>query len=414
MILDNLRVLEIASGLSGPLAGLRLGDLGATVIKLEWAPGDWMREAAPQAPGLEDSAAFVSLNRGKRFIGLGQRTEASMGLVRRAVAWADVVIADWTEAALNGAGLVEARSASMQPDSGTIWVDISPYGRVGPLTDRPGSDLTLQAASGYTRWLGNYGEPPNRLGADVAGATAGILAAHAVLASLYWKRSMGAGQRVEISQLASLLSMKQIHLAAQTNPEKFSGPRVGGPNYPPERGWKAADNPLTFSFGGSVGQVGRQGWAEFVEEIGLGWMRTDPRFKDDPTGRRTTGLGPEAQELRAEYEREFARHPAAELVDLVRRNGGMAAAFTSHKDLLNEAQVEDLGLVREAEVGDEKKVSVTAFPARFSTTTVRVSQGSVEFGADSLDVAMQLGLDESAASTLLRDGVLVSAGRREG
>ena len=65
-MLNGTLVIEFAEGVAGPLAAVRLSDLGADVIKLEVPTGDWLRGAAPVIPNTEIGAAFFELNRGKR------------------------------------------------------------------------------------------------------------------------------------------------------------------------------------------------------------------------------------------------------------------------------------------------------------------------------------------------------------
>jgi crotonobetainyl-CoA:carnitine CoA-transferase CaiB-like acyl-CoA transferase len=414
MILEGVTICELASGVAGPLAALRLSDLGADVVKFELDGGDYLRGAAPQAPGREDSAAFVALNRGKRSVALGPDLAAAARLLTRAVSAATVVITDWTEADLTAAALTGLRDEAREGGSSLIWIELSDFGRVGPLTDAPGSELVSQAFAGYTRYLGRYGEPPLRLGADVAAAGTGTMAAQAVLATLIWQRHQeghqdGRGQVVGLSHVGTLLAMKSIHLAAQSNPDSFSGPRVGGANYPPEHGWRAADNYLTFSFGGSVGQAGRPGWVNFVTEIGLDWMITDPRFSDDPTGRLTTGLGPRARDLRPEYEKEFVKHPAAEVVALVRKHGGAAAVYQDHQQVLEHEQPTALNLIRDVPDGDGT-VRVTAFPARFSRTQIRLAAQAPALGRHTQEVASELKFDRPDIGQLIETGALAPEG----
>lgn len=413
MILDDVRLLELASGIAGPLAALRLSDFGASVIKVEPAEGDYLRAAAPQAPGSDNSAAFVALNRGKRSLAIGHDRATAAPVLTRAAGAATVVINDWTESELTAAQLNEVRAEASAGRSGLIWIDISDYGRAGPLTDMPGSELLAQAFAGYTRYLGRYGEPPMRLGADVASTGTGILAAQAALATLLWRKRMAAsGQAVGLSRVGTLLAMKSIHLAAQSNPDSFQGPRVGGANYPPDHGWRAADGYLTFSFGGSVGRAGRPGWVAFVKEIGLDWMLDDPRFSDDPTGRLTTGLGPRARGLKPEYEKEFVKHPAAEVVALVRKHGGAAAVYQDHGQVAEHEQTAALNLIREIPESDHA-IRVTAFPARFSRTTTTLKAGVPRIGQHTREIAAELGFEAAAVERLIAAGALVPEGESD-
>ena len=362
-MLKGTRVIEFAQGVAGPLAALRLSDLGAEVIKIESAGGDWLRGAAPLLPGTQMSAAFFELNRGKRSVSLdGAPGDAS--LVRALLAKADVFITDRTDQELEALGLADLATDPYTLNPKLIRVHISAWGEHGPLSGHKGSELAAQAMAGYTRYLGVHGEPARRLGADVASAGTGIFACQSVLASLLWRRKSGKGQRISLSLLNSLLAMKSIHLAAQSDPDRYAGPRVGGANNPPELGWKTKDDRIFFSFGGSVGAEGRPGWVQFVEEVGLKHMLDDPRF--DKNGRNSTSHGTDVHKLREEYERGFAHHSAGYLVDVIRKYTGNAAAYQSADAAIKHPQTQALGIVQSVAAGDGAEVRVRAFPARFS------------------------------------------------
>lgn len=413
LILQDVTVVELASGVAGPLATLRLGDLGADVIKVERAPGDWLRAAAPEAPGSSDSAAFVALNRGKRSVALGEQLTAAQPLLLRLIRRADVVVSDWSTEVLETCGLLSLYEDSAAGRSSQIWVRLSDFGERGPLSGRKGSELVVQALAGYTRYLGEQGKPANRLVADVSGAATGVFTAHAVLAALFRLRKSGTAQAVTVSRLNSLLSMKSIQLAAQSDPDDHQGPCVGGAHYPPESGWMTADKPITFSFGGSVGETGRPGWTEFVDEIGLGWMREDERFKDDPTGRLTTGLGPRARTLRPEYEKDFAKHTASDVVNLVRKHGGAAAEYQDHADVIAHPQAEAVGLVREVRQSGSS-LRVTAFPARFSSLETQTLGESPALGASTMEIGGELEFTDVELQEMVDQGGLVDRTRKGG
>ena len=58
-MLEDLRIVEFAEGVAGPLAALRLSELGARVVKVEEREGDYMRAAYPKAAGEDVAAAFI-------------------------------------------------------------------------------------------------------------------------------------------------------------------------------------------------------------------------------------------------------------------------------------------------------------------------------------------------------------------
>ena len=111
-VLKKIRVVEFAEGVPGPLAALRLSDLGAEVIKVELPEGDWLRNAAPSLPNNEMSAAFFELNRGKRSVVPGDKLSLSALLKN-----ADVFITDRTTAQLAALGVtgIEAEPYAANP-----------------------------------------------------------------------------------------------------------------------------------------------------------------------------------------------------------------------------------------------------------------------------------------------------------
>ncbi|MBI4195054.1 MAG: CoA transferase [Betaproteobacteria bacterium] len=409
-MIEGIRVVEFAEGVAGPLAAVRLSDLGARVIKIECAQGDWLRHASPCMPGAEYSAAFFELNRGKRSLALGPHPQGATQLVDGLLERADVFITDRSEAELKQAGIVPGDDFGNRYPR-LVMIAISPWGRRGPWAARKGSELTAQAMAGYTRYLGVHGQPARRLGADVASAGTGMFAMQAALAALYRRKRDGKGQRVDVSLLNSLISMKSIHLAAQSDPDKYAGPRVGGANNPPEQGWKTADEPIFFSFGGSVGAEGRPGWVAFIKETGLSHLLDDPRC--DKSGRSSTGFGAYVHALRPEYEKAFTRYPARELAERIRCHTGSASVYLRADETLAHPQTRALDIVREVDAGDGRKARIRAFPARFSRLRPALRGNAPLRGEHTAEIASELGFDSATLDRLLAEGALQSAATPE-
>lgn len=359
--LVGVRVLEIASGISGPLAGRRLADLGADVVKFEDADGDWLRSAEPRLSGGAVSASFAAIQRGKAVRDFDLDEPSSRQELVDAVHDADVVVCDRPRRWLDAAGLGPAVDAAQAGEADTVWILLSAYGALGPMAEEPGSELTCQAAAGYTTYVGTRTDPPSRLGANIGETATGIFATQAVLASMYARSTRGVrGQVVTLSTLQSLLSMESIQIAAQAAPDDFLGSRVGGAFYPPQRGWRCADGQITFAFGGAVGKAGRPGWKEFVSELGGEWMFDDPRF--DHAGVHTTGLGVRVEETRADYEALFQNHAADDLVERVRSLGGSASKYQTLVEALGHPQAAALGIVTSVPDPPGQVTRVPAWP----------------------------------------------------
>lgn len=407
-MLKEIRVIEFAEGVAGPTAGLHLSELGADVIKLEPAGGDWLRSAAPVQEGSEVSAAFFALNRGKRSVAFGARPQVAKPLVQALLDRADILISDRGTAELDPLGIDAASDMPVPSNPRLITALISPWGRHGPFARKKGSELTAQAMAGYTRYLGFHGQPSRRLGADVASAGTGIFALQAILAALYARNRSNRGQRVDLSLLNSLLSMKSIHLAAQSDPDAYEGPRVGGANHTPERGWKTADRPIYFSFGGSVGAEGRMGWVDFVKEVGLEKLLDDPRC--DKAGRKTTGHGLYTHDLRSTYEEAFTRYGAEELCAIIKKHRGNAAVYVRADETLAHPQTAALDIIRTVKDRNGEQAKVRAFPAHFSRLRPRIDAAVPGLGEHVRAVALEVGITVAALDDMVHEGGLAVGG----
>ena len=406
-----LQVIEFAQGIAGPMAGARLAELGAHVVKIESAEGDWLRGAAPAMPNdSSDSASFFHLNRGKRSLALGSSPESAHAVFEALLLKADVFITDRSDDELRALGLKDLCDDVYAPNPRLVRVHISPLGRHGPIRNYQGSELTSQAMAGYTRYLGTHGQPARRLGADVAATGTGMFAVQAVLAAIFARGRSGQGQRVDLSLLNSLLSMKSIHIAAQCDPDVYAGPRVGGANFPPERGWKTKDEPIFFSFGGSVGAEGRPGWVEFVKEIGAEHLLQDKRF--DHRGRNSTGHGTDVNALRQVYEKEFARFSADTLVDIIRKHTGNAARYMRADETVAHPQTTALGIVQEVAGSDGNRQRVRGFPVRFSRLKPQIYGTAPRLGEHTAEVVRGAGFAEEIVSRLVEEGALRLAAKR--
>ncbi len=95
-VLDGYRVLYLSIAMAGPLATMRLGDLGADVIKIEPVTGEWQRHvSAGGAKGNEVNASFLSLNRNKRSLAVDLKSDEGKDLLRRLVRDADVFLQNY-------------------------------------------------------------------------------------------------------------------------------------------------------------------------------------------------------------------------------------------------------------------------------------------------------------------------------
>src|SRR6056297_1894943 len=197
-ILQDIRVVELGTYITGPAAGMHLADLGADVIKVERpGTGDPFRAFK----GGLYSPHYQTYNRNKRSIALDTKDPADLAVLHDLIATADVFIQNFRPGVAERLGAGEEQLREIKPD--LIYCAISGFGTSGPSRDRPAYDTVAQAASGYLRLLTPPANP-RVIGPAIADAVTGQYAAMACLAALLERARTGQGRRVDISMLEAM------------------------------------------------------------------------------------------------------------------------------------------------------------------------------------------------------------------
>jgi crotonobetainyl-CoA:carnitine CoA-transferase CaiB-like acyl-CoA transferase len=214
-VLDGYRVLDLSIAMAGPLATMRLGDLGADVIKVEPTAGEWQRHtAAGGAKGNQVNASFLSLNRNKRSLAIDLKSARGNDLLRELVAGADVFLQNYRPGVADRLGVDYATIRAIKPD--IVYVSISGYGDTGPYVKRPGQDLLLQAMSGALYSAGTTDQPPQAGPYFIADGITAYSAFEGVLAALLHRERTGEGQLVQVNMLDALIAMQMQELSVRT------------------------------------------------------------------------------------------------------------------------------------------------------------------------------------------------------
>jgi crotonobetainyl-CoA:carnitine CoA-transferase CaiB-like acyl-CoA transferase len=196
--LAGIRVVEQGTFITGPAAGMLLGDLGADVIKVEMpGTGDPFRAFKN---GLY-SPHFQTYNRNKRSIALDTKSAADREVFDRLIERADVYIQNFRPGVADKLGVGEKRLRALNPR--LVYCSISGFGPSGPAANRPAYDTVAQAASGFLNLLVNPGNP-RVVGPAIADSLTGFYAAYGVLAALVERGRSGAGRTVEVSMLEAM------------------------------------------------------------------------------------------------------------------------------------------------------------------------------------------------------------------
>ena len=272
LALSGLKVVDFSQGISGPLAGMQMGDLGADVIKIEPPEGDWMRQAPPFQGG--EGAVSLQLNRNKRSIAVDLKTPEGVALAKRLVADADVVIEGYRPGVMARLGLDYATLSKDNPR--LVYCSISGYGSTGPLAEVPATELDIQVAVGATRHVGPVGKEPVRFGYDLSSAAAGMAGVQGILAALLYRDRTGQGQHVETSLLAAEIAVHQWAFTAERHPFDRTSKAYTGPRVPQDFGFMTKEGPVHVA-----GRGYDANWVPLIKALGRAELLEDPRFSTE-------------------------------------------------------------------------------------------------------------------------------------
>jgi len=219
--LADLRVVEYAEMVSGPMCGKLFADMGAEVIKLEPpGRGDEARSHPPypgDVPHPEKSGFFLYLNTSKKSVTLNPATPKGAEIFKRLIADADVLIENHRPGYLAGIGLGFETLHELNPR--LIVTSITPFGQTGPYRDWKGTDLIEWAMSltGYnTPTLVDDVAKENPLrapghAAEMMGATN---AAAASMMALFHRDATGEGQWIDAPCWQATVNTSKLEMAA--------------------------------------------------------------------------------------------------------------------------------------------------------------------------------------------------------
>lgn len=217
--LEGLLVLDFSIFLAGPLCALRLGDLGARVIKIERPDtGDLCRHLYISNLELDgDSTLFHSINRNKESYAANFKDPADMAKVRKLIEKADVMICNFRPGVMKKLGLDYELVKAINPR--LVYGSVTGYGNEGPWVEKPGQDLLAQSLSGITFLSGNGGEnaPPVPMGLSAGDMFAGHFLTQGILACLVRRGKTGQGGLVETSLLEALIDFQFEVLTTHLN-----------------------------------------------------------------------------------------------------------------------------------------------------------------------------------------------------
>lgn len=393
--LRDIRVIDAGTMIACPYAATLLGDLGADVVKIESPRGDEMRHLGQRRDG--ESGSFIGVNRNKRDIVLDLTKPEGREALGRLVATADVLITNTREPALSALGLAYDQLISHRPD--IIWAGVSAFGSSGPYAGRPGIDALAQALCGVPTLNGTPDRPPTRLNIPIADVMSSLLIANGVLAALHERQRTGAGQKVEVALIDSV-----VHALCNSLGNYFINgwvmPRTGNrsPYFAPSGIYTCRDGRSLFITCPTE---------KFFSNL---CVALDKRWAEDPRYTNAELRLKNGNSLDAEIASACASQPCDVLMARFVEHDVMASPVNTLPEVVCDPQVLHNGMVVPVEHARLGPTNVTGVPVNFSNTPGAVRRPPPLLGQHSHELLAEVGYTADEIAELEHTGVTRQTG----
>jgi CoA:oxalate CoA-transferase len=390
--LDGILVLDFSQFLAGPVAAMRLSDLGARVIKIERPGiGDIGRTLAFAGMTLDgDTLSFHIMNRGKESYTADLKDRADLAAVRQLVARADVLIQNFRPGVMERIGLDYESVRRLNPR--LVYGGVSGYGPDGPWRDLPGQDLLAQSRSGLPWLSGSRDHGPVPVGLSIADLLASVHLAQGITALLLRRERTGEGGLIETSLMEGMLDLQfELISAHLTDPSVLvdrGGPYcANGFLAAPYGVYPTADGYLALA----MNPVPRLG-----ELIGLAALSA---FQDPET------WWTERERIEDLLAAHFSTRPTRHWLDILEPADVWCAQVLTLPELVGHDGFRTLAMdqeVRRPSVAGDGEVSLrtTRSPLRIDHATLRSERGAPRLGEHTASIDSELHLrpgDEGSA-----------------
>jgi crotonobetainyl-CoA:carnitine CoA-transferase CaiB-like acyl-CoA transferase len=361
--LDGVRVLDLTHALAGPYCTMLLGDLGADVIKLEPPTGDHSRQWGPPFIGSE-SSYFLSVNRNKRSVVLDLKQAAARSAARALALASDVVVESFKPGTAERLGLGPKELRARKPD--LVYASISGYGQNQPTL--AGYDQIAQGTSGLMSLTGTAEGPPLKVGVPVGDITAGMFAAHAILAALVARTRTGQGAYIDVALNDALLAL-HTYQAGRFFATGDAPGREGNHHatIAPYGTFKVRDGFINVAVGSDAQ------YQRFCEALEAPELASDPRFTTN--AQRQAARSELTQEIeqrlesdsRAQWLERLEQHgiPAGPIMDL---REAFSSSLATDREMRVEINHPEVGQI--SQVGAPWKLDGRSSPIRLAPPTL--------------------------------------------
>ncbi len=391
--LSGIKVVDLSRFIAGPYCTMKLGDMGAEVIKVE-TPGKGDDSRALGPPFLEgESAYYLSFNRSKKSITLNLRDEKAKDILRKLISEADVFVENFRIGVTEKMGLQYEEVKKIKED--IIYCSITGYGHNSPYREKPSFDVMIQGEAGLMSITGFPDGPPQRLGVAIADILGGFHAVEGILLALLVRQKTGRGQFVDVSLMDSIIAILTYqagnYLATGEIPQ-----RVGNrhPMITPYESFETADGYVIFAVGN------QRLWEDFIKVLGREDLNEDPRFAD----MKSRNQNP--VELKEIIEEITRQKKTEEWVLVMEKAGVPCGRIRTVDQVLGDPHVDVREMVVEKEHPLAGQVRLVGVPTKLSLTPGEVAMAPPTLGQHTAEILKDLGYKDAEIEGFKEKGIV--------
>ena len=383
--LSGIKVLDLTSMVSGPLAATILADQGADVIKIEPVHGEQLRHLGEPHNGVP--ASFFSCNRNKKSLAVDLKKEAGKQILWKLIDSADVLLQNFRPGAMARMGFSE--SEVRQKNKEIIYVSISGFGDKGPYAHKRVYDPIIQGLSGATdiqadRKTGR----PNMFRIILADKVSAMTAAQAISSALFHRERSGEGQHIELSMLdATVAFFWPEGMTGLTFAEKETDVKKTFSSI--DLIYETKDGYITISV------ISDKEWNGICKVLKCEELIKDERFATSRARRQ------HADERRSVIGEMVEKWTSEELLKSLDKNDVPCAPLLSRTELMDHPQITESQTIQRLVFEGFGEVRQARPAARFQLTESEIRLPAPKLGQHSAEVLTSLGFDQEAISELI-------------
>lgn len=361
-----------------------LADMGAEVLKIEPSWGDASR-SSPQYPQVEgQSSYFMLVNRNKKSIVLDLKSDKGIHALKELVKVSDVVVENFRAGVMDRLGIGYETLREVNP--GIIYASISGFGQEGPYVKRPSFDIIAQAMSGWmwlnsreTRGLNSEASfTPSCLAGSPGDTVPGLFCALSILAALRYRDMSGVGQRIDIAQTDSLMTLSGLGMIRTLYTDSDADTRANRPSTRIHGVYEAKDGYI------AIRVVSEKDKISVAEVLGIELSEINPT---------STFL-----------KKWFKERTRSEISDLLSNKVPCAPVLTD-RELITDLNVREREMIVELPHPKGFTYRTIATGIKFSETPVAIETLPPALGADSVEVLKRIGYSDAEIKQLIDEGV---------